>query len=138
MELRSYSDKVVRTFSLCGKCRMCRTPSVENCMEESSWKRDLWSNQLMWRFSLLVENAERVGHPLTLGGKLHWRKFMEEGSLIKSIDMKFFSPCEKCRMCRTHCHPRLKMALRKVCGRGISNQINWREVFLSLWKMQNV
>ena len=30
----------------------------------------------------------------TLGGKLHWGKFMEERSLIKSIDVKFFSPCE--------------------------------------------
>ena len=31
-------------------------------------------------------------------------------------------------------HPRWKIALRKVHGRGISDQINWREVFLSLWK----
>ena len=35
-------------------------------------------------------------------------------------------------------HPQWKIALRKVHGRGISDQINWREVFLSLWKMQNV
>ena len=36
-----------------------------------------------------MENVERVGHPITLSGKLHQGNFVKEGSLIKSIDMKF-------------------------------------------------
>ena len=76
-----------------------------------------------------MKNVECVGHTVTLGWKWHWGKFVEEGYLIKSIDVKFFSPCEKCRTCRIPCHPQWKIALRKLCGRGISDQINWHEVW---------
>ena len=128
-----WSNQLMRRFSIlvenAERVGHPVTLSVENYIEESSWKRDLLSNQMTWSFSLLVKNAERVGYPVTLSGKLHWGNFMEEGFLIKSSDVKFFSPCGKCRTCRTPYHPRWKIALRKFHERGISDQINWREVW---------